>query len=73
MAEPIFTKSSTYKLNQRKPLVNAPSRHDFTSEPNSPPGGFNSVRHMLRFASGTRPYARAILAPRKFSWESDET
>jgi len=76
MSLPVRPKRSTYRLNQRKPLLTTPSAHDhthgcrtiFSSDP-------RKRMFFIAKAAATslsKYKSRDCLKPRKFSWEEDD-
>lgn len=76
MAVPVYPRRSTYRLNQRKPLLTNPSAHDHThgSRATSAAAGRQKMFAIAK-AQATRlsQYkSRDCLKLRKFSWEEDD-
>ena len=76
MAVPVYPRSSTYRLNQRKRLLTKPSRHDHTHGSRAIPSS-DPQRQMFAMAKATatslsKYKSRDCLKPRKFSWEEDD-
>jgi hypothetical protein len=76
MAVPVYPRSSTYRLNQRKRLTVNPSAHDHTHGSRAV---FSSDPQQQMFAMAKASAARLSqyksrdrLKLRKFSWEEDD-
>ena len=76
MAVPVYPRSSTYRLNQRKPLLTNPSAHDHTHGSRATSSG-DPRQQMFAIAKAqatslSKYKSRDCLKPRKFSWEEDD-